>query len=57
LSLDSQLHTIWVRSYSAGQTIPPSDIMPDDPKRLQEANLAARRIEVRLTKLGDGAPP
>ena len=50
----AQLRQIKVRSYSAGQTIPPSGAILDDPKRLQEANEKARRIEVRLTKLGSG---
>jgi flagellar motor protein MotB len=57
-----QLREVKVRSYSAGQTIPPTDIALDDPKLLQQENEAARRIEVRLTKLGGqlpnrGAPP
>lgn len=52
-----QLRQIKVRSYSAGQTISPTDITIDDPKRLQEDNPAARRIEVRLTKLGAGVLP
>jgi hypothetical protein len=58
-----QLRQIKVRSYSAGQTIPPTDVALDDPKLLQQENEAARRIEVRLTKLGgemsassDGSP-
>ena len=58
-----QLRQIRVRSYSAGQTIPPTGIALADPKLLQEENEAARRIEVRLTKLGgemsassDGSP-
>lgn len=53
----TQLLQIKVRSYSAGQTIPPADIAQDDPKRLQEAYPAARRIEVRLTKLEGRAQP
>lgn len=53
----SQLLQIKVRSYSAGQTIPPIDITQDDPKRIQEAYPAARRIEVRLTKLEGRAEP
>ena len=49
----NQLRRINVRSYSAGQTIPPTGSLAfDDPKRLQEGNESARRIEVRLTKLG-----
>jgi flagellar motor protein MotB len=51
------LRQIKVRSYSAGQTIPPADTDIDDPERLQEPNEAARRIEVRLTKLGGGGLP
>lgn len=53
----AQLRQIKVRSYSAGQTIPPNGAILDDPKRLQEANETARRIEVRLTKLGGGGQP
>jgi flagellar motor protein MotB len=57
-----QLRQVSVRSYSAGQTIPPTDIALADPKLLQQENEAARRIEVRLTMLGGqlpnrGAPP
>ena len=51
-----QLRQIKVRSYSAGQTIPPTDVALDDPKLLQQENEAARRIEVRLTKLGGEMP-
>lgn len=51
-----QLSQISVRSYSAGQTIPPTDTGLDDPKVLQQENEAARRIEVRLTKLGGQMP-
>lgn len=47
-----QLQKIAVRSYSAGQTIPPEGVALNDPIRLKEENKAARRIEVRLTKLG-----
>ena len=48
----TQLRQITVRSYSAGQTIPPNGDMLEDPKLLKKENEAARRIEVRLTKLG-----
>ncbi|MCX6873457.1 MAG: hypothetical protein NTW21_06565 [Verrucomicrobia bacterium] len=53
----AQLRQIKVRSYSAGQTIPPGDAVLHDPERLMEKNDAARRIEVRLTKLGGATPP
>ena len=53
-----RLRQISVRSYSAGQTIPPEGMPLDDPKILQQENESARRIEVRLTKLGgESLPP
>jgi flagellar motor protein MotB len=48
----TQLRQIMVRSYSAGQTIPPNGDILEDPKLLKKENESARRIEVRLTKLG-----